>query len=159
MRSKANVILFTGFHQYDIECIRVKNNGELCYVFYFVGKKEDTHSAFIKVYKVSNPVLFTRNAHEIIWNLQKKTFMNVESPKEAGEELFYRIQNKKLFCLECPDYFFSGNINHPLYFGKPMNFLMLNRTKKNVEIPSFLYSEMLPNSSNMPDHISALVNL
>ena len=135
--------LYDDHKNYNIECIRGSSESGECYVFYTAMFSLRYRSKFIRIYKVTHPDFFALNAHEIIWHLQKKMFVNVADTKTVGEELFSKIKNKELFLLECETRFFGGGINHPLYFGKPVHHLMLNKTGKSVEIPDLLYSEYI----------------
>lgn len=137
-------ILYSDHKNYNIECIGIGSEAVDCYVFYSEIYSERYRSKFVRIYKVTNPKFFAQNAQEIIWYLQKKCFENIKNSKSMGQELFSRIQKKELFLLECESRFFAGyEINHPLYFAKPENHLMLNKTGKKVEIPDLLYSEYI----------------
>lgn len=111
---------------YGVKCaqINTKTVDENTLVFYRVFNasiKRRIPVKCVQVLKVTNPSLFTRYAHEIIW----------------------KIQYREKSLLQCDSIFFNSRVEHPLKRTKKIvrQFLIKPYLSQNIR-PDFLYSEL-----------------
>lgn len=117
-----NKMIYENHKKYGVKCIEIKYRNENSCIFYTVAHKEKKGIKFnwIHILYVENSNLFAKNAHEIIWRLQKK------------EHAF----------LNCDKRFFgNNNICYPKYWTKSADRLYLNKMMKNEIKVDLLYSE------------------
>jgi len=128
---------------YGVKCVKFQSESEIGFVFY---KVMNFNGKWIQIVKMVNGELFAKNAHEIVWCLQKlECYESDDNPIDDFCEIVRRVRKNEWVNLECEKSFLGeAEIRHPMFDSVPVVRLMLNK-KKNEITPSmdFLYSEMV----------------
>lgn len=139
-------ILYKDHKKYGVRVFRVQENEEVGYVFWEKKISKKSRSEYVRVLRVDNKDLFSRNIWKIMWEMQKSCFANSESVCEVGKELFEKINNHQLYMAECDGFFLNESLlNHPLYMKWPTHKLFL-KTRDDIKCEpdlDLLYSELV----------------
>lgn len=114
---------FTDHVPYPVFCVKAETGEDACYLFYKTKERVKTkyfgRQKCVEILSVSNKKFFSRHAHEIIWQLQKKEHAH----------------------LRCDSHFFDdGVLRYHGYVKHNGKRLILNKTGQDIPI-DYLYTE------------------
>lgn len=124
----------------DIGLIRIEDSESKCYLFY---RKMFTNGNWIRILKVSNPKIFTKHCHEIVWSIfEKEIYYCKKNVDEFYIDILRKSQNRVWIAMECEKRYLSNySINYPVFTEVKKKRLYKSKAGIDLKNIDFLYTE------------------